>query len=44
MLLDVSADEMPLVKQLLVDFANTPLGKYTVGVSVGESYGSMRKI
>ena len=43
-LLDVKMCDMPMIKKLVSDFSQTPLGKYEVGVSVGESYGYMRKL
>tara|TARA_Y100000004_G_scaffold167861_1_gene200763 strand:+ start:1291 stop:2481 length:1191 start_codon:yes stop_codon:yes gene_type:complete len=43
-LLDVKMSDMPMIKKLVGDFSQTPLGRYEVGVSVGDSYGYMRKL
>lgn len=43
-LLDLSDDDKELLPQIIKQFSNTPLGTYKVGVSVGKSYGDMRKI
>lgn len=44
LLLDVCESEMAEVTRLIDIFSKTPLGEYVTGVSVGKSYGNMRKI
>lgn len=44
LLLDVCESEMAEVTRLIDVFSKTPLGEYAVGVSIGKSYGNMRKI
>lgn len=43
-LLDLSDEDKELLPQIIEQFSKTPLGTYKVGVSVGKSYGDMRKI
>jgi len=43
-LLDLSEEDKQLLPQIIDEFSKTPLGNYKVGVSVGKSYGEMRKI
>lgn len=43
-LLDLSDEDKALLPEMIDKFSNTPLGKYKVGVSIGKSYGEMRKM
>ena len=43
-LLDLSDDDKELLPEMIDKFSKTPLGKYKVGVSIGKSYGEMRKM
>ena len=43
-LLDLSDEDKELLPEMIDKFSKTPLGKYKVGVSVGKSYGEMRKM
>ena len=43
-LLDLSEEDKALLPEIIAKFSETPLGKYKVGVSIGKSYGEMRKI
>ena len=43
-LLDLSNEDRDELPQIIEQFSKTPLGTYKVGVSVGKSYGDMRKI
>jgi len=43
-LLDLSDDDKALLPEMIDKFSKTPLGKYKVGVSIGKSYGEMRKM
>jgi len=43
-LLDLSDKDKTLLPEMIDKFSKTPLGKYKVGVSIGKSYGEMRKM
>lgn len=43
-LLDLSDEDKALLPEMIDKFSKTPLGKYKVGVSIGKSYGEMRKM
>jgi len=43
-LLDLSDEDKALLPEMIDKFSKTPFGKYKVGVSVGKSYGEMRKM
>lgn len=43
-LLDLSDEDKELLPEMIDNFSKTPLGKYKVGVSIGKSYGEMRKM
>lgn len=43
-LIDLSDSERGLLPEVVNTFSQTPLGTFGVGVSVGKSYGDMRKI
>ena len=43
-LLDLSDKDKALLPEIIDKFSKTPLGKYKVGVSIGKSYGEMRKM
>jgi len=43
-LLDLSDEDKELLPEMIDKFSKTPLGKYKVGVSIGKSYGEMRKM
>lgn len=43
-LLDLSDEDKALLPSIIEEFSKTPLGKYKVGVSIGKSYGEMRKM
>lgn len=43
-LLDLSNEDKELLPEMIDKFSKTPLGKYKVGVSIGKSYGEMRKM
>jgi len=40
--LDMSADELYLIPELVKKFSDTELGKYRINMSVGKNYGNMR--
>tara|TARA_B100000287_G_scaffold432925_1_gene493393 strand:+ start:1144 stop:2328 length:1185 start_codon:yes stop_codon:yes gene_type:complete len=42
--LDVADCDLSDLKEMVEIFSNTPYGKYKVGVSVGKSFGDMRKV
>jgi hypothetical protein len=43
-LIDFSEEDREVLSQVIELFSKTPLGKYKVGVSIGKSYGEMRKM
>ena len=43
-LLDLSDEDREHLPKIIDKFSQTPLGAYKVGVSIGKSYGEMRKI
>ena len=44
LVLDFSAEDKPMIDQLIASFSQTQFGKMRTNLSIGKNFGSMKKI